>query len=131
MPPANEPFVIVADDDVDDLFFAQRSLRETGIGMNVQTCADGNEVVALLESMAARKAPGPRMIFLDVKMPHLNGFDTLKWIRAHKRYGATPVVMLSGSKEARDVELAKTLGANDYLVKYPDAEEFLRVLSSA
>lgn len=123
--------IVIADDDADDLFFARRSLQKAGAGEEIVTCADGRQVVSLLEKFAATKQAAPRVIFLDVKMPKLNGFETLKWIRAHASFKAVPVVMLSGSKEARDVELARTLGANDYLVKYPEPAEFSRVLATA
>lgn len=128
--PASRP-VVIADDDADDLFFARRALKRAGVQNHILTCADGAEVIALLERIAAANQALPRVIFLDVKMPRLGGFETLKWIRSQRAFQAVPVVMLSGSKEARDVALAQTLGAIDYLVKYPDAAEFTRVLTVA
>jgi DNA-binding response OmpR family regulator len=86
-------------------------------------------VVALLKNWAKVRTPPPRAVFLDVKMPHLDGFETLKWIRAQKHLRRVCVVMLSGSGEGRDIELARTLGANDYLVKYPSALEFARAIN--
>ena len=125
------PPVVVADDDPDDLFFARRALKKAGVADEILTCIDGHEVVTLLETRVAAKQPLPRAIFLDVKMPVLNGFDTLKWIRAREAFRAVPVVMLSGSRETRDVDLARSLGAMDYLVKYPAPTEFTRVLAAA
>lgn len=126
----NERPVVIADDDADDLFFARRSLQKAGVGGEILTCADGREVLALLEAMAAGNRPPPRVVFLDVKMPRLNGFETLRWIRAQKPFQTVPVVMLSGSRETRDVEMARALGADDYLVKYPEPAEFARVVNA-
>lgn len=123
--------LVIADDDSDDLFFARRSLQKAGVAGEILTCLDGRQVVTLLQKMTAEKQALPRVIFLDVKMPGLNGFETLKWIRAQEALRAVPVAMLSGSNEARDVELARSLGAIDYLVKYPAAAEFSRVLAAA
>lgn len=130
VPPPSGP-IILADDDADDLYFARRSLQKAGASGEILTCADGREVVALLERISTGAHAAPRIVFLDVKMPGLNGFETLKWIREHAWFKTVPVVMLSGSREARDVEMARSLGADDYLVKYPETAELSRVLASA
>jgi CheY-like chemotaxis protein len=131
MPALRSAAVVIADDDADDLFFARRCLQKVGVSGDILMCADGTEVVTFLERIGAGKHALPRVIFLDVKMPQLNGFETLKWIRSRDEFRSVAVVMLSGSKETRDVELARTLGANDYLVKYPKPSEFSRILAEA
>jgi DNA-binding response OmpR family regulator len=70
-------------------------------------------------------------VFLDVKMPELDGFQTLRWIRGEERLNGVSVVMLSGSGEARDTELAQRLGADAYLVKYPPPDVFARLVADA
>jgi two-component system, response regulator len=123
--------IVVADDNPDDLFFARRALEKAVAGAAVVTCQNGREVVELLQTLADEKKPAPRAVFLDIKMPTMDGFETLRWIRGQKHLAQLPVVMLSGSAEARDVELARTLGATDYLVKYPAAADFARVIGGA
>ena len=93
------------------------------------TCADGREVVELLKTMAKQNQPVPRAIFLDIKMPNLDGFDTLRWIRAQEHLAEMTVIILSGSGEARDMALARSLGANEYFVKYPAPADFARVMN--
>jgi CheY-like chemotaxis protein len=122
--------IVVADDDVDDLFFARRSLQKAGITTPVITCADGVEVVELLKALSQENKPLPPLVFLDIKMPNLDGFQTLKWIREQKYLEKIRVVMLSGSNEARDVALARSLGADDYLVKYPTPADFSRIVTA-
>ena len=123
--------IVVADDNADDLFFARRSLEKAGAGTQILTCENGQELVSLLKTMTKEKKPAPRAVFLDVKMPLLDGFETLKWIRSQKHLEKTVVVMLSGSAEVRDIARAKSLGADDYLVKFPGPDDFSRVMSRA
>jgi DNA-binding response OmpR family regulator len=131
MPVSDPRPIIVADDNADDLFFARRALQKSGVGPGIVTCTDGSEVVALLKTITRDKKPVPRAIFLDVKMPQLDGFQTLKWIREQKHLAEVCVFMLSGSGEVRDMEFARTLGADDYLVKYPAPADFSRVVEAA
>ena len=66
-------------------------------------------------------------------MPRLNGFDVLKWIRSQAKLYATPVLILSGSSEDRDIDRAYSLGASSYFVKPSDPrvlEELFRVLQA-
>lgn len=130
MPPVPSAPVLVADDDPDDLFFARRSLHQAGVKGDILTCADGAEVVNLLGTLQVQRKPAPAIIFLDIKMPNLDGFETLRWIRDQDHLRDIRVIMLSGSNEPRDVARARELGANDYLVKFPPAEAFSRVLST-
>lgn len=120
--------IVIADDDADDLFFAQRLLAKARASHSLVACRDGTEVTAFLERGLAERSPLPHAIFLDVKMPHLDGFETLKWIRARPELSGVIVIMLSGSGEPRDVALARALGADHYLVKYPEPAEVARVL---
>jgi CheY-like chemotaxis protein len=122
--------VLVADDDADDLFFARRALQKAGVIVPILTCADGGEVIALLKRMQAENKRPPETIFLDIKMPKFDGFQTLRWIRDQKHLRAVRVIMLSGSQEPRDVALARSLGANDYLVKFPTAEALSKALAA-
>ena len=131
MPVKSRP-ILVADDDSDDRFFAQRSLQRAAPESEVHTYNDGAEMVEALTALAAEAAPIlPRVVFLDIKMPRLDGFKTLRWIRAHQLFKKVPVVMLSGSAEVRDQQLARSLGADDYLVKNPSTADLLRVIREA
>lgn len=116
--------VVVADDDPDDLFFAARAFTKARLRHPLVTCADGHEVVTLCQRALADPAqPLPAIVFLDVKMPRMNGLDTLAWIRGQPALADVAVVMLSGSSEPSDNRRARELGADDYLVKYPSCEQ--------
>lgn len=129
--PGMPPSIVIADDNPDDLFFARRAVGKAAPGTTVLTCADGRETVELLTKIIKEQRPVPQVVFLDIKMPNLDGFETLRWIRDQKPLDGVSVVMLSGSAEVRDIELARSLGAADYFVKYPTAAEFARALSGA
>lgn len=130
MPEAERP-ILIADDDEDDVFFAMRALKKGGVTAPVLTCVNGREVVSVLRDLLKSPiAQLPRSIFLDIKMPEMSGLEALKWIRGQDRLRDIPVIMLSGSKEVRDTELAESLGADGYLVKYPTNEELARAATT-
>ena len=122
--------ILIADDDADDLFLMRRLLAKAGIRNPLVSCPDGDEVLAFLRPAAAgnAKAIQPLVVFLDIKMPKLNGFEVLRWIRKQAAFKSLPVVMLSGSDEPRDIKRATELGATRYLIKHPPPEEFAQLL---
>jgi CheY-like chemotaxis protein len=119
--------VLLAEDSDIDAFLFQRAVRETGVALNVQLVRDGQEVLDYLrgaDRFADRQQfPMPALIILDVKMPRLTGFDVLSWLKAQPGHSSTPVVMLSGSDERKDVTRAYSMGACTYLVKPHRSEE--------
>ena len=111
--------ILLVEDSPDDVFFFQRVLKKSGEECDYTHLADGGEAVELLESMARQESSSSQSIlmFLDLKMPVLNGFDVLSWIREKGFPHPLHVVVLSGSDDPRDRERAQALGAADYLVK--------------
>ena len=128
-PPPN--VILIADDDSDDLFLIRRLLSKAGIRNPVVSCRNGDEVVALLRPAASssEKAVCPCVVFLDIKMPKLDGFEVLRWIRKQTTLKNLPVMMLSGSDEPRDIRRATELGATRYLIKHPTAETLAGLLA--
>ena len=85
MQPPPRP-ILIADYDEDDIFFATRALKKGGVVAPVLTCANGRELVALLRDLLDKPdATLPRVVFLDIKMPEMGGFEALKWIRNEQR----------------------------------------------
>ena len=122
----------MAEDDADDLFLLRRLLNRAGVKNPLVSCRDGDEVVAFLRAAAAsgEKAVRPCLVFLDIKMPKLDGFEVLRWIRKQTTLTTLPVVMLSGSDEPRDIARARELGATRYLIKHPSSDEIAGLLAA-
>ena len=124
-----------AEDDPNDLFLVRRFLAQAGVKNPIVTFADGEEAIAFLRGTCAagprEKALRPCVLFLDIKMPKLDGFDVLRWIRKQPALKELPVVVLSGSDEPSDIKRAKELGAMRFLTKYPAAAVFAEVIAKA
>jgi CheY-like chemotaxis protein len=69
------------------------------------------------------------VVFLDIKMPKLDGFEVLRWIRKQGDLATLPVVMLSGSDEPRDLRRAVELGATRYVIKHPPPEVIAELMA--
>lgn len=113
--------ILLVEDDEDDAFAFRWSLAKTQVDRPTQVVTDGRQAVAYLRGdgkFADREEhPVPCVIFLDLKLPFLNGHEVLAWIRQQSEYADLPVVILSGSDEDRDHKRAEENGANGYLVK--------------
>jgi CheY-like chemotaxis protein len=124
--------ILVADDDANDLFLLRRLLGKAGIKNPIVSCQDGDELVSFLRAAmtGGEKATRPCVVFLDIKMPRLDGFEVLRWIRKQSTFKTLPVIVLSGSDEPRDLRRAKELGATKYLTKHPSSEAIAELLKS-
>jgi len=123
--------VLLVEDSEDDAFFFTRALERTRLPCFCAHVVDGGEALEYL-SAAREGAPGapplPSIIFLDLKLPAMNGFEVLKWIGRQQFSPPLQVAVLSGSDQATDVQMARDLGAREYLVKPLSHEELLRRL---
>jgi CheY-like chemotaxis protein len=120
--------ILLVDDNGEDLAIALRALRRTNLPVEVRTARDGTEALRALQveggpldGNAPSEALHPQVIFLDVKMPRIDGFEVLRALRRSPHTRSIPVVMVSTSSRADDVKRAYELGANSYLVKRFDA----------
>ena len=123
------PTVLLAEDSEDDAFFFRWTLKKCGIHCDLVHVSDGAQARRFLEECGTaegqRKQKAPDLVFLDLKMPALTGFEVLEWIRDHPFHPPLDVAVLSGSEHAIDVDRAKALGAKAYFVK-PISAEHLR-----
>ncbi len=114
--------VLHIDDDPNDAYFLQQALGVSGTKVRVQSAESAAQAVDYLAGHGPyadrSKFPLPDLILLDIKMPAMDGFEFLAWLRRQDEYKALPVFMLSASDAPRDIARAKELGANGYLVKY-------------
>jgi len=124
--------ILVAEDDPTDAFFLQRTFKRLGVPVTLHFVRDGQEVLDYLAGVREfhdrRVYPVPRLLLLDLKMPGLDGFQVLAWVRKDKRLKTLPVVIFSSSSEPEDVKRAQELGANSYLVKPHSIEELMSLV---
>lgn len=105
--------IILIEDDQDDIFFFLRSLSAAGFPKQCIHVFDGNSVRSYLEAHARQ----PHLVFLDLKMSRVNGFEFLEWLSNQSFRSFIEIVVLSGSNSPDDFREASALGALDFLPK--------------
>lgn len=134
----NREVLLYAEDDAGFAEIFKRVLLQAGYpSQGIVHVTDGEQALAYLKGdgpYADRvKYPLPGVALLDLKMPRLNGFEVLEWIRKKSPFPYMPVVMLTTSDELRDIREAYQLGANSFLTKPPnvhDLKEMLKMLDT-
>lgn len=123
------PAVLIADDDSNDVFFLRRAFEKAGLSHPVLDVPDGEQAIHYLSGSQnygdRSQFPMPSVLFLDLKMPKVSGFEVLEWLRNQKDFGNLKVVVLSSSGLQSDIQKAKSLGADDYRVKPADIDEMI------
>jgi CheY-like chemotaxis protein len=126
-----EGTILLIEDRQDDVVLLLRSFARAGITNPIQVVTDGEQAVGYLTGSGKysnrAEFPLPDLILLDLKLPKMDGFDILKWIRMHRDLCNLRVVVLTSSDNIRDVNLAYSLGANSFLVKPVDFEHFVQI----
>jgi CheY-like chemotaxis protein len=123
--------ILLAEDEPNDAFFVRWAFEKAGLAHHIAHVYDGQEALDYLSGAAPyadrHKYPAPDLLLLDLKMPRLNGFDVLAWLRAHPKLRTLPVVVFSSSDHEQDIEQARQLGADDYRMKPSDIERFVEL----
>lgn len=116
--------ILIVEDNPDDQLLALRALRKSGLACQIKVAKDGVEALEILQGGAAPANEYPSLVFLDLKLPRLTGLEVLQRLRSDPRSNSLPVVVLSSSGEEKDIEESYRLGANSYLRKPVDFNEF-------
>jgi len=114
--------VLIGDDDTDDVELFQEALYEVSPETEVKVATNGLEVLDEL------KSSDPRIVFLDINMPEMNGWDCLRIIKGDKILKKIPVIVFTTSSALQDMEIAFKMGALCFLTKpdrYDDLKAFL------
>lgn len=119
------PIFLVEDNPV-DVDLTLRAFARSKLVNHVEVARDGEEAMVWLERWTPGR-PLPLVVLLDLKLPRIDGLEVLRRYKAHERFRAVPVVVLTSSAEDRDIELAYQYGANSYIVKPVDFDKFLNV----
>ena len=123
--------ILLADDDPLGRELILEVLTDFHLANETQVVRDGEEALDYLyrrSSFTARTQGNPMLILLDLKMPKMDGLEVLRQIRADQDLQLIPVVILTSSREERDIAASYTSGANAYVVKPLDFVEFMQAI---
>lgn len=121
---ADEPkSILLVEDNADDEQLTLRAMRQCEIPTEISVARDGAEAIDILTVQTDK--PLPDLVLLDLKLPKFSGLEVLQRIRADERTKALPVVVLTSSDEERDIAESYNLGANSYIRKPVDFDEFI------
>ena len=111
--------VLVAEDNEDHRFLTMRALRNVeGVKTSVEGVPNGEEVMAFVQRQGRYAGKSlPHVIFLDLRMPKLNGLEVLERLKSDPQLSCIPVVVLTSSDRAEDIDAAYRLGTNSYVTK--------------
>jgi len=125
--------ILLVEDDENDVFFMRRALQKANLSLSVHVVMDGQAALDYLSGTGdyhdRTRYPLPVVVFLDLKLPYVHGFEVLGWIRSQPTLRGLPIVILTSSPEERDRRQAESLGAKAYCVKPPTREMLLDALS--
>jgi CheY-like chemotaxis protein len=120
--------LLLVEDNPQDLELALRALRKANLANRIQVARDGAEALEFIfceGAHAARKiSDAPKLILLDLQLPKITGLDVLRRLKGDPRTAVIPVVVLTSSKEQRDVVETYQFGVNSYIVKPVNFEQF-------
>src|SRR5437867_685752 len=120
-----EATVLLAEDDPDDVLLTQIAFERARLANPLAIIRDGEEAIAYLSGQghfADRvRYPFPILLLLDLKMPKLDGFQVLEWLRSRDNMPHVPVAVMTSSDYDPDISPAYSLGADSYLIKPPTA----------
>jgi CheY-like chemotaxis protein len=123
--------VLAAEDEETDAYLLRYAFRQARVPNPLTIVSDGQEVVNYLTGSAPygdrSLHPLPVLVTLDLKMPRMNGFNVLAWLRDQPAFKDLPVVVISSSSDEADINEARDLGARDYYVKPHLLDDFVEI----
>ena len=115
------PVILLAEDDANDVFFLRRAFQKANVPCKILDVSNGQEAISYLKGLGPYQNredfPKPAVLLLDLKMPLVNGFEVLEWIKSRQELADLPTLVLSSSAHEGDMARARQLGAREYHVK--------------
>jgi len=126
--------ILVVEDNENDVLLIRRTLERSGIPNPRHFVKSGEEAINYLVGVGPyanrERFPFPELVLLDLKLVQMDGFEVLKWVRAHPHFKDLRVVVLTSSSNIRDVNKAYQLGANSFLVKPLELENIASLFAT-
>ena len=124
--------ILLAEDDRNDIYLMRRAFEKAAIPNPLFVVHNGQEAVDYMAGVgdytAREKFPLPGLMLLDLKMPWMDGFDVLAWLRRQRQFDTLPVVVLTSSHLQADIDKSRQMGVYDYRVKPHRFEDLVRLL---
>lgn len=124
----NQKIILLVEDNPDDEALTLRALRKNNMLNEVAVARDGQEALDYFFGENASANPLPTLMLLDLKLPKIDGLEVLRRIRAEPRTALLPIVILTSSKEEQDIINGYRLGANSYIRKPVDFNQFMEAI---
>lgn len=126
--------IVLCEDNADDAELTIRALSKEGLASSLVHVKDGEELLQYVFATGAwaerDAAELPRLIILDLKMPKVDGLEVIRKLKSEKRTSMIPVVLLTSSKEEKDILESYRLGVNSYIVKPVEFELYIKAVST-
>jgi chemotaxis family two-component system response regulator Rcp1 len=123
--------VLLVEDNEADVRLTREALRESGELIRLSTVSDGEQALAYLRREDGfTDAPQPDLVLLDLNLPRKNGVEVLRELRADPATACVPVIMLTTSSARSDVVEAYSAGANCFVTKPPELDEFMDLINA-
>ena len=120
------PPILLVEDNPMDLDLTLRAFSKKRLTNHVQVARDGEEALAYIPRWEAGE-PVPAVILLDINLPKISGLEVLRTLKGHERFRRIPVVILTSSREDRDLKTAYDIGVNSYIEKPVSFSKFVEV----
>ena len=129
----NEVEILFVEDNIDDAALTLRALRKGGLSNKLHHVKDGAEALDFMYgegefSGIDKDHPHLKLILLDLKMPKVNGMEVLEKLKGDSKFNFIPIVILTSSKEDPDIKRCYELGANSYIVKPVESDNFFQTI---
>jgi two-component system, response regulator len=121
--------ILLVEDNEDDVLLTQRAFRKAGIANELIVARDGVEAMEAMTAGRFGKAL-PALVLLDLKLPKVDGMEILRRLREDDRTKIARVVVLTSSREEKDIQRCAELGANSFIRKPVDFDEFLKAVQT-
>jgi CheY-like chemotaxis protein len=126
--------ILLVEDNQDDMDLALHALRREKLANSIFVARDGEEALDFLFCRGAFAQRSfdhpPKLVLLDLKLPKIDGMEVLKQVKSDPRTKTIPVVIMTSSKEERDLVAGYNLGANSYIQKPVDFDQFRETVKS-
>jgi CheY-like chemotaxis protein len=113
--------ILIVEDDKNDQFLITSTLQKIGVTEPIQVVGDGAEAIAYMKGEGKysdrKKFAYPTFVMTDLKMPRVDGFGVLEFLKSNPQWAVIPTVVFSASKDLDDIKKSYMLGASSYLVK--------------